>query len=175
MSPLSSPRRTLAAAALAVLGACASSASLPPSAPLSTALPALLPAEAELQDWERIDGEYQNEVEHVRYSLFVDPALPMLYRVTHYRVSLRVPGGDGSRLGFAWETVIWNEEPGKRLPLRCFTEDRHRSWQNLWIAPRSSWRDVPPATSEFRAHMRRALEIYIRVHNEGRAGPRPRS
>jgi hypothetical protein len=164
------PGLASAACALAILG-CASSASLPRTPPLSSALPGGLPAAAERAGWERIDGEYQNDHQHVRYSLFIDPKMPLLYRITQYRVSLRVKGGDGRKLGYAWETVIWNEQPGVATPLRCFTEDRRRSWQNVWLSPRSSWRTVVPGTKEFRAHMLRALEIYIRVHNEGRAGP----
>ena len=139
------------------------------TSPLTRALPGAMPSASAVATWERIDGQYENANEHVRYSLFVDPSRPLLYTITQYRVSLREQGGPG--LGYAWETVIWNERPGERVPLRCFTEDRRRTWRTLWITPTSSWRDVSPQTQEFRNHMKRALEIYIRVHNEGKAGP----
>jgi hypothetical protein len=155
--------------AVALAGLACASAPTQVTPPLSRRLPDALPSPAVVAQWERIDGEYETVAEHVRYSLFVDPVRPLLYTITQYRVSLREQGGE--RLGYAWETVIWNERPGERIPLRCFTEDRRRSWRRLWITPSSSWRDVSPDTQEFRNHMKRALEIYIRVHNAGRAGP----
>ena len=103
----------------------------------------------------------------MRYALFVDPARPLLFRITQYRVSRRMTAG-GARFEDAGETVIWNESPGERVPLRCFAEERRHSWL---AESRARWRDVVPATEEFRAQMRRALEIYARVNAEGRAGP----
>jgi hypothetical protein len=160
-------RLALALPVVLTLG-CASS-----SAPvmLATTLPAALPTPAVLADWERIDGTYDTVTEHVRYALFVDPERPALYRITQYRVSTRGETAAAAGGGAAGvETLIWNETPGRRGPLRCFTEERRRSWRTLFL-PRSSWRDVAPGTPDFRARMMRAIEIYNRVHDEGRSGP----
>jgi len=149
-------RRLVASVLLAAAAACASA--------LATSLPSGLPSPTVLADWERIDGSYETATEQVRYALFVDPERPALYRITQYRVSGR--GGAPSA-----ETVIWNETPGRRGPLRCFAEERSgRSWRTLWLA-RSSWRDVAPATPEFQGSMLRAIQIYQRVNDEGRSGP----
>jgi hypothetical protein len=64
--------------------------------------------------------------------------------------------------------VVWNEVPENRVPLRCFAEERARP---IFPDPGAAWRDVSPATPEFAASMRRAMEIYTRVRREGRAGP----
>lgn len=123
-------------------------------------------------EWQRIDGSYDAGAEHVRYALFVDPGRPLLFRITQYRVSRRITaGGERPRFEDGGETVIWNEAPGERVPLRCFAEDRRRHSWLAFARSRPSWRDVVPATEEFRAQMRRALEIYARVNAEGRAGP----
>ena len=158
-------RGLVASVLLAVAAACASA--------LATSLPSALPAPNVLADWERVDGSYEPPTEQVRYALFVDPERPALYRITQYRVSGR--GGASSA-----ETVIWNETPGHREPLRCFAGERSRSWRTLWLVPRSSWRDVPPATPEYRGSMLRAIEIYSRANQHNHASPpappdRPRS
>lgn len=150
-------RRLAASVLLAAAAACASAA-------LATSLPSALPSPAVLADWERIDGSYETPTEQVRYALFVDPERPALYRITQYRVSGR--GGAPSA-----ETVIWNETPGRHGPLRCFAEERSRTWRTLWLVPRSSWRDVPPATPEFRGSMLRAIEIYGRANQHGHSSP----
>jgi hypothetical protein len=126
-------------------------------------MPTGLPAAGVLANWERIEGSFDTPTERVRYALFVDPERPALYRITQYRVSA-LGGARGA------EMVIWNETPGRRVPLRCFAEVRTRSWRTLGLA-QSSWRDVPPATTEFRTSMLRAIQIYQRVDAEGRSGP----
>ena len=140
------------------------------SRPLSDTLPTGIPAAAERARWERIDGDYLAGTDHVRYALFVDPERPLLFRITQYRVTSaeasRRPGGDDGP-----ETVIWNETPGQRVPLRCFAEERRRDGRALGVGVRSSWRDVRPETLEFRLQMGRALEIYSHVRAEGRGGP----
>jgi hypothetical protein len=137
--------------------------------PLSETLPFDLPSAAVRAAWERIDGDYETTTEHVRYALFVDPEQPLLFRITQYRVSRRKGAAGHSRPDDGAETVIWNATPGQRGPLRCFAEEAAGS-----ARPRregATWRDVDPATDEFRAHMGRAIEIYNRVRREGRAGP----
>ncbi|PYQ53474.1 MAG: hypothetical protein DMF78_08830 [Acidobacteria bacterium] len=156
------------AAASVLLSAALGCASSGAPAALATTLPAGLPSTAILADWERIEGAYDTPTEHVRYVLFVDPERPALYRITQYRVMARA--GSAARTG-GGETLIWNERPGRRGPLRCFTEDRSPSWRTLWLVPRSSWRDVAPATVEFRGSMLRAIEIYGRVNDAHRSGP----
>jgi hypothetical protein len=141
-----------------------------PTRPLAEALPAAIPAAAERAQWERIDGEFTSGTDHVRYALLVDPTRPLLFRVTQYRVTGR-PGGHMSAPEESPETVIWNELPGERVPLRCFAEERRRDWRRLGLKVRSSWRDVTPGTLEFRLMMGRALQIYARVAAEGRGGP----
>lgn len=161
-------RAVLAGFALLALS-CASSGA---PGPLSEALPFSIPTAAVRAAWERIDGDYDTASEHVRYSLFVDPERPGLYRITHYRVSRRIAGADGrARLAQGAETVIWNETPGRRVPLRCFAEERRHGWRSMWRDGGPSWRDVSPTTAEFRDHMMRAIQIYYRVRAEGRAGP----
>jgi hypothetical protein len=167
---LGAARKLKLTAALGLFAvSCASSGA---SRPLSERLPLSVPTAAVRAAWERIDGDYDTATEHVRYALFVDPERPGLYRITHYRVSRRMAGADGrARWAPGTETVIWNETPGRRVPLRCFAEARHRNWRTLWLAAGPGWRDVSPATNEFRDHMTRAIQIYYRVREEGRAGP----
>ena len=138
--------------------------------PLSSVLPLALPDAAARADWERIDGDYDTDTDHVRYSLFVDPQRPLLYRITQYRVS-RWLGAGRRRLDQGQQTVIWNETPGRRDPLRCFAEERHGAWRTVGVGVRSSWRDVDPMTAEYRDSMVRALQIYFRAREEGRTTP----
>lgn len=158
---------TALASALLTLS-CASSGGL---RPLSETLPFGLPSAAVRAVWERIDGHYETATEHVRYALFVDPERPVLFRITQYRVSRRKGAAGYSRADDGTETVIWNATPGERGPLRCFATPAGGKRRRR--AP-SVWRDVDPATDEFRANMGRAIQIYERVHREGRAGPRVR-
>ena len=159
--------RRLASAAIAVFAlGCASSMRF---RALSATLPVGLPSAAQRATWERIDGDYETEREHVRYSLFVDPERPLLFRITQYRVSPRRPAGSRPRFEDGAETVVWNETPERRVPLRCFAEERLEGAASTSAVP--SWRSVNPATPEFQRSMIRALEIYERVHREGRAGP----
>jgi hypothetical protein len=151
-----------AAAALA----CASSRG---GRPLSDSLPIGLPNAAVRADWERIDGDYETEAEHVRYALFVDPEMPLLFRITQYRVSPRKAAGAKGRPEEGAEIVIWNATPRLRVPLRCFMEEP-LARERQRTAP-ATWRDVDPSTGEFRANMNRALEIYDRVQRAGKAGP----
>jgi hypothetical protein len=137
--------------------------------PLSETLPVGLPSTTLRATWERINGDYETATEHVRYSLFVDPQRPLLFRITQFRVSPRRPErGSRPRFEDGAETVLWNEVPGTPGPLRCFAEERSGSATR---DAQQSWRDVSPATLEFRASMYRAMEIYQQVHREGRAGP----
>ena len=160
-------RLASASAAIAVLAlGCASATRF---RPLSATLPVGLPSAAQRATWERIDGDYETEREHVRYSLFVDPERPLLFRITQYRVSARRPAGSRPRFEDGAETVVWNETPERRVPLRCFAEERLAGAASTPAVP--SWRSVSPATPEFQLSMYRALEIYGRVRREGRAGP----
>jgi hypothetical protein len=84
-------------------------------------------------------------------------------------VSLRRPAGQRPRFEDGAETVVWNETPDKRVPLRCFAEDRVEGTASA--KGRRSWRSVTPMTPEFIESMHRAIEIYLRVQREGRAGP----
>ena len=138
--------------------------------PLSETLPLGVPSASVRAAWERIDGDYDTASEHVRYSLFVDPERPVLFRITQFRVSLRRPGrASGARFEEGEETVLWNEMPGAHVPLLCFAEERlGRTGSH---DADHSWRNVSPTTPEFIASMHRALEIYGQVRREGRAGP----
>jgi hypothetical protein len=146
--------------------ACASSRGL---RPLSETLPSGVPTTEARAAWQRISGDYEAGNDHVRYALFVDPRQPLLFRITQFRVTRRGVGGSGPHREDAAETVIWNETPGQRVPLKCFEEERPAAGQP---AARSvSWRDVTPGSPQFVDSMRRAMEIYHRVQEEGRAGP----
>ena len=159
-------KRFAAASFLLAVG-CVSSGGL---RPLSETLPSEIPSAAARAGWERIDGDYDTPSEHVRYSLFVDPERPGLFRITQYRVSRRPPGaGKRPRFEDAAEIVVWNEVPEHRVPLRCFAEEPAPPTTSR--ASRATWRQVSPATPEFLASMHRAMEIYTRVRREGRAGP----
>jgi hypothetical protein len=156
----------LVACLLLALG-CVSSAGM---RPLSETLPRGLPSAAMRAGWERINGDYETATEHVRYSLFVDPQRPLLFRITQFRVSPRRQGrGSRPRFEDGAEMVLWNEVPGTHVPLRCFAEER--LGPTATRDAQQSWRDVSPATPEFLASMYRAMEIYWQVHREGRAGP----
>jgi len=155
----------MAGVVLLALG-CASSAGL---RPLSQTLPSGVPTAAQRASWERIDGDYETATEHVRYSLFVDPERPLLFRITQYRVNLRRPMGSRPRFEDGAETVVWNEVPERRVPLRCYAEERLDGTPSPGVP--LSWRDVDPTTREFKVSMNRAMEIYARVRGEGRGGP----
>ena len=161
-------RNRAAAVVLCVLTAlgCASATGM---RPLSETLPTGVPSAAVRATWERIDGDYETTTEHVRYSLFVDPERPLLFRITQYRVSLRRPAGQRPRFEDGAETVVWNETPERHVPLLCFAEERVGGVASGKGRP--SWRSVAPMTPEFIASMHRAIEIYMRVQREGRAGP----
>lgn len=135
---------------------------------MSETLPVGLPSATLRASWERINGDYETATEHVRYSLFVDPQRPLLFRITQFRVSPRWRWR-GPRFEDGAEMVVWNEAPGTHVALRCFAEERLGRTASRGV--RQSWRDVSPATPEFRASMYRAMEIYQQVHREGRAGP----
>jgi len=137
--------------------------------PLSQTLPRGLPSAAQRATWERIDGDYETATEHVRYSLFVDPERPLLFRITQYRVSLRRPMGSRPRFEDGTETVVWNELPDRRVPLRCYAEERLDGKPPSGAA--LMWRDVDPTTLEFRRSMNRAMEIYSHVRQDRRGGP----
>ena len=138
--------------------------------PLSETLPVGLPSATLRATWERINGDYETATEHVRYSLFVDPQRPLLFRITQFRVSPRRPQrGRRPRFEDGAEMVLWNEVPGTHVALRCFAEER--IGRTATRDAQQSWRDVSPATPEFLASMYRAMEIYQQVHREGRAGP----
>ena len=137
--------------------------------PLSQTLPNGVPSAAQRARWERIDGDYETGTEYVRYSLFVDPERPLLFRITQYRVSLRRPTGSRPRFEDGAETVVWNEVPDRRVPLRCYSEERLEGKPSPGVP--LSWRDVDPTTREFKVSMNRAMEIYAQVRHEGRAGP----
>ena len=161
------PATILLMAGLAVLAlGCASSAGL---RPLSNTLPVGMPSATQRATWQRIDGDYDLAGEHVRYSLFVDPERPLLFRITQFRVSVRRPAGGRPRFVEGAETVVWNERPDIRVPLRCYAEERLEGASTAERTP--TWRDVTPETPEFVASMRRAIEIYARVRRDGRAGP----
>jgi hypothetical protein len=161
------PRGRVAALLFGVVTvACASSRAL---RPLSATLPDGLPTAAARAEWERIDGDYETATEHVRYALFVDPEMPLLFRITQYRVTARKPAPGRERAEDGAETVIWNATPRQRAPLRCFSEDRLARERPSGAA--ATWRDVDPETPEFRANMNRAMEIYVRVQRAGKAGP----
>jgi len=157
-------KRLMAGVVLLSLG-CASSGGL---RPLSNTLPNGVPSAGVRATWERIDGDYETATEHVRYSLFVDPERPLLFRITQYRVSVRRPLGSRPRFEDGTETVVWNAVPDSRVPLRCYAEER--LGKPSPGAP-LSWRDVNPTTLEFKVSMNRAMEIYSRVRREGRGGP----
>jgi hypothetical protein len=158
---------TLPVVALILLAlGCASSARI---RPLSATLPNGLPSATLRATWERIDGDYDTPSEHVLYSLFVDPARPLLYRITQYRVSVRRPKGSRPRFEDAAEIVVWNEVPDTRVPLRCYAEERPEGKPSPGVP--LSWRDVNPTTTEFLICMNRAMEVYSRVRREGRGGP----
>jgi hypothetical protein len=85
--------------------------------PLSETLPRGLPSAAMRAGWERINGDYETATEHVRYSLFVDPQRPLLFRITQFRVSPRRLGrGSRPRFEDGAEMVLWNEVPGPMSP-----------------------------------------------------------
>ena len=161
-----SARKSFVAGIVLLALGCASSGGL---RPLSNRLPNEVPSASVRATWERIDGDYETATEHVRYSLFVDPERPLLFRITQYRVSVRRPLGSRPRFEDGTETVVWNAVPDRRVPLHCYAEER------LDGKPSSgaplSWRDVNPTTLEFKVSMNRAMEIYSRVRREGRGGP----
>ncbi len=148
-------RRGVVLALVAVLGLAAAPARDPE---LSAGLPEGLPAASVLLGWEQIDGAGQHGGEAVRYRLYVDPAHPLLYRITHFglRHTERAADGTAHRV-VEPEIVVWNERPGVRVPLLCF---RREPAGVVGSSAGRLWRPVPPGTPDYQVQMVRAMAIY---------------
>lgn len=82
------------------------------------------------------------------YELWVNPARPGAYEITHYRVS--IPPSDGPQ---PLEILIWNAHPNP--PLLCFERVKQVGRPQLFV-----WRSVPHGTPRYETEMRHAIEVY---------------
>lgn len=121
--------------------------------------------------WERIDGRLERTDGELRYSLYVDPRHPALYRLTHYQV-FEGPSGPEALRESTVEALLWNASPGERRPLRCFHWQAARPADALEPAREAGWRALDSGSDEYRQEILRTLQVYA-VHRMLRLDPPP--
>ena len=121
-------------------------------------LPAQLP---EMVDWTAtVSGGGQQSVKirlanaDVEYILYVDPARPMLYSVTHFEVTPRIKAGvfDQYAQGYRrHEAICWlASESDGRYHIRIFVKRFRLSWRSLWLRKSGYWQELPePCLSHY--------------------------
>jgi hypothetical protein len=118
--------------------------------------PAEVPA---VSAWERIDGRVERTDGELRYSLYVDPRFPGLYRLTHYQV-FEGPPGPETRRESRVEALIWNPAPGERRPLHCYRWDAARAAGAEGPAREAGWRALESGSDEYREEILRTQSVY---------------
>ncbi len=116
------------------------------------ALATRLPGDMEdMSSWESYAGDVHDAEMDVRFHLYVNPRLPALYQVMHYRVrSVRIDGAPTA----VEERLVWNRAPGRHAQ-RCFAYEA--------AAPPvgETWREIVPGSDEYRAEMRRLMHLLL--------------
>lgn len=141
------------AAGLLLLGA-AGSAEAPEPEPGTFARE--LPAEVgDVSAFEVVSGEFTSASASGQYRFYVNPGWRALYQLMRYRV--RFPGESGAT---PLEKVVWNRQPGQRVPLLV--------WERVREREPAEWRVVTPGTAEYRTEMGHLMEILL-VHRAARA------
>lgn len=121
-------------------------------AALSSDYPPDGPSVADVSAWQHVQGDIETTELRVVYALSTSPARPGLYALTRYRLTHK----GSPRLGpdandrTESEKLIWNSQPGSRVPLRCFAR-----------AADGSWRTLAPDSPEFKQEMGNAIAVYM--------------
>jgi hypothetical protein len=132
-------------------------------APLTPELPRGLPDARILGGWERVEGGGELDGLRAEYRFYVDPARPGLYRITKYRVATPVAGAAvavGAARAAETEKLLWNADPDRRAPLRCWERVKTRSWKTLWLWKAWRWRPLEPGSRRYRHEMGTAVRVY---------------
>ena len=116
---------------------------------LTQVLPEGVPQQHALARWERFQGSVQMDQASLSYELYVNPARPGMYEITHYRVSRSVPSDDGEPASA--EKVIWNGHPPSE-PLEA------------WELVDGRWQPLAHGTEAYRHEMRVAMRLYAMHH-----------
>ena len=127
-------------------------------ATLTPELPRGLPDARILGRWERVEGEGERDGLRAAYRLYVDPSRPGLYRITQYRVASGAAGGPAVP---ETEKLLWNGDPDRRAPLRCWERVKTRSWNTLWLWKAWRWRPLEPGSPRYRHEMTTAVRVYL--------------
>ena len=130
------------------------------AAPLASRLPRSLPDARTVDGWERVEGEGEQDGLRAAYRLYVDPSRPGIYRITQYRVA-PVAGAAGAAAVPETEKLLWNADPDRRVPLRCWERVKTRSWKTLWLWKAWRWRPLEPGSPRYRQEMTTAVRVYL--------------
>ena len=122
---------------------------------------AVLPeAVVDVRGWETITGEFETPVARGAYVFHVNPRLQAIYQVMRYRVELLSPQTRLQRQRGTAERVAFIRKPGTREPMRC--------WELNPVGASSPWRELRPATDEYKLEMGLLMRV-ISVHRAARA------
>lgn len=77
-------------------------------------------AVADISRWELVSGTFSNPQVEGTYRFYVNPERNALYQLMRYRIRFRAPATERERRYRTTEKLVWNAQPGERLPLRCF-------------------------------------------------------
>jgi hypothetical protein len=89
--------------------------------------------------YEVFAGELSSSRLNAGYRFYVDPARGALFTVMRYR--LRAAPGEVPPS----EKFVWNEQPGQRVPLRCF--------ERVEASGGDTWRELDPLGAAFGREM----------------------
>ncbi len=100
----------------------------------------------------------------VEYILYVDPARPLLYSVTHFEVTPRIKAGVFDQYAHGYrrhEAIYWlAPEPNSRYRIRVFVKFSRRSWRSLWLRRSWYWQELPERSPEALAEKGIAMRLW---------------
>jgi len=108
------------------------------------------------------------------YVLYANPARPVVYEVSHFRVRPRMRTGWFAGRDYpADEAVYWMEfRAGDRAPTpRVFVRRAHRRWWSLWLLPHRRWEEVPAGSGRWLLEQGAAMRlwsVHALIHAYGR-------
>jgi hypothetical protein len=130
------------------------------------------PGVADVSQWEMVGGEFENAHVAGAYRFYVSPGHQALYRLMRYRVTFRFPVSQDEKRNRSTEKLVWNRQPGERVPLLC--------WERVEATDRAPayWRELSPGTSEYKSEMRILIQVLslqqtVRTEEEPRGGGQP--
>jgi hypothetical protein len=112
--------------------------------------------------FEVLSGELVSPQLRAGYRFYVDPARAALFTVMRYRLR---SSGRGEPLT---EKFVWNERPGKPVPLRCFERMEGEG---------GSWREISAGSTAYEREMQTLLLVLFEQNKdfrrrlEGETGP----